>query len=224
MLLVRLALPAALVVALASAALANGAVRQVSLTRIVQPGAVATLTIAVEPRERCRITLAPRTVVASRGLAPKTGGRITWRWTISRSARPGPSPVLVRCGASGLLLTAFQIERLEPELSLSQAAAATCARAPERASRRYRTQLVPLLERTVTALREQYGPFSCAFGSNYYRDGGPLSYYLLSVRRGTERCAFTVTARVVWIGDPPLPGYAGPVDETYTETCASLRT
>lgn len=80
-----------------------------------------------------------------------------------------------------------------------------------------------MLDSTLTALREQHGSFDCAYGSNYYREGGPLSYYLITVRPGKARCSFGVAARVVWVSERPLPGYEGPVDEAYVETCASLR-
>jgi hypothetical protein len=88
---------------------------------------------------------------------------------------------------------------------------------------KYSTQLVALLERTVEQLRGTYGPFDCAWGSNYYYSTGtPASYYLVSVAAGSSPCTFVVSARVVWPAEPPLPGYMGPVSEKYTETCESL--
>jgi hypothetical protein len=87
---------------------------------------------------------------------------------------------------------------------------------------KFRTELVPLLDRTLEQLRLEYGAFACAWGSNYYSGGVPVSYYLVAVAPGTSPCAFVVSARVVWPGDPPEPGYTGPVTETYRETCNSL--
>ena len=200
---------------------AESAVHRVSITSPVAAGKKARLTVEVTPAARCTIALAQRTYVASTGLGARTGGRITWRWRLQPTARLGRSPVTVRCGKSGTLRTTFVITA--PELTLAAAASAACRRAPARVLSRYRTELVPLLERTLTALHAQYGAFDCAYGSNYYKEGGPLSYYLVSVARGQSPCTFSITARVVWVSDPPLPGYAGPADETYVETCTSLR-
>ena len=206
---------------LASVTAAQSAVHRVSITSPVPAGTSVRLTVEVAPRAKCTIALAPRTSVASAGLAARTGGRITWRWKVRPTARLGRSPVTVRCGTSGTLRTSFVITA--PELTLAAAATAVCTRAPTRVLGKYKTELVPLLERTLTALHAQYGAFDCAYGSNYYKDGGPLSYYLVSVARGKGPCTFSVKTRVVWVSDPPLPGYTGPTDETYAETCASLR-
>jgi hypothetical protein len=200
---------------------AQSAVRRVSITSPVAAGKAARLTVDVAPRARCTITLAPRTYVASPGLQARSGGRITWRWKIRPTAKLGRSPVSVRCGTSGTLRTSFVIGA--PELSLAAAARATCERVPARVLGRFETELVPLLERTLADLRTQYGAFDCAWGSNYYKTGGPLSFYLVKVARGKSVCTFSVTTRVIWVSDPPLPGYTGPTDETYAETCASLR-
>jgi hypothetical protein len=121
------------------------------------------------------------------------------------------------------LRTTLRIIGAVPELGLAAAKRAVCERAPARVQRRYKTELIPLLDRTLADLRAKYGAFDCAYGSNYYRDGGPLSYYLLSVRKGATRCAFAIAARVVWVDQRPLPGYTGPVDESYPETCTTLR-
>jgi hypothetical protein len=203
------------------AAGADGAVRRISLKSPVEVGATAAVTVSVTPRARCVIEPAPGSFVRGPGLRPRSGGRITWRWKVHPKASLGRSRVVVRCGASGTLRASFVIT--PAELSLTDAAKAACARVPARVLRRYRTQLIPLLERTIATLRDQYGTFDCAWGSNYYRDGGPISYYLVSVRRAAARCNFTVVTQVAWANEPPLPGYDGPVDERYTETCASLR-
>jgi hypothetical protein len=202
---------------------ADSAVRQLRITSPVQAGAVASLSVDVSPAARCTIAPARGTYVPGQSLAPKTGRRLTWRWRLRPTARPGRSSVVVRCGAAGTLRTGFTITRPVPELGLAAARQAVCEGAPARVQRRFATQLVPLLDRTLEAIRAEYGAFDCAYGSNYYKDGGPLSYYLLTVRNGSARCAFVVTARVVWVDDPPLPGYEGPVNERYTETCATLR-
>jgi hypothetical protein len=204
-------------------AAAEGAVRQVSITSPVRAGESASLSVDVSPAARCTIAPAAGTYVRGSGLPPKSGRRITWRWKLRSDARPGRSQVVVRCGDSGTLRTTLRITGAVPELGLAAAKRAVCERAPARVQRRYKTQLIPLLERTLAAIRAEYGAFDCAYGSNYYKDGGPLSYYLVSVRKGATRCAFAVTARVVWIDEQPLPGYTGPVDESYVETCTTLR-
>lgn len=200
---------------------AQSAVRRASITSPVAAGKTAKLSVDVTPPARCTITLAPRTYVASAGLRPRRGGHITWRWKLRPTAKLGRSPVTVRCGTSGTLRTSFVIAA--PELTLAAAARATCERVPARVLRKFTTELVPLLDRTLTLLRAQYGAFDCAWGSNYYKTGGPISYYLVNVARGKDACTFSITTRVVWVSDPPLPGYTGPTDETYAETCASLR-
>jgi hypothetical protein len=212
---------AATAVVLVCVAAAQSAVHRVSITSPVTAGNVAKLTVDVAPAARCTIAVAPRTSVSGANLGPRKGGKITWRWRIRATASPGRSPVAVRCGTSGNLRTSFLIA--EPELPLAVAVTAVCAHAPARALAKYKTQLVPLLDRTITTLHEQYGAFSCAYGSNYYKNGGPLSYYLVLVARGNSPCTFSVKTRVVWVSDPPLPGYTGPVDESYVETCAALR-
>ncbi len=210
-----------LVLALTAAA-AQSAVRKVSITSPVVAGKTASVRVDVSPRARCTISVAPGSYVrAGATLAPRTGGRITWRWKVQPNAQPGRSPVVVRCGKSGTLRTSLVIA--PPEIPLATAATAACKKVPERVLGKYQTELIPLLERTLQSLRAQYGAFDCAYGSNYYKDGGPLSYYLVSVARGASPCTFSVSARVVWVSDPPLPGYTGPKDEKYVETCSSLR-
>jgi hypothetical protein len=202
---------------------AGSAVRQLSITSPVRAGEMASLSVNVSPAARCTIAPAAGTYVRGSGLAPRTGARITWRWKLRLDARPGRSPVVVRCGGSGTLRTTYRIARAVPELGLAAAKQGVCRRAPDRVQRRYKTLLVQLLDLTLEAIRAEYGAFDCAYGSNYYKDGGPLSYYLLSVRKGATRCAYAVTARVVWVDEQPLPGYTGPVDESYVETCTTLR-
>jgi hypothetical protein len=201
---------------------AESAVRKVSITSPIAAGKTVKLTVDVTPSAKCALDLAAGSYVrASARRGPRIGGRITWRWKLLPSARLGRSPVVVRCGKSGVLRTTLVITA--PEISVTAAAKAACERVPARVLRRYQTELIPLLDRTLVALHAQYGAFDCAYGSNYYREGGPISYYLVSVGQGKSKCTFSVDAKVEWASDPPLPGYTGPVDETYSETCASLR-
>jgi hypothetical protein len=81
-----------------------GAVRKVSLTSPVRAGKAASLTVSVSPRARCTIEVIYATVVSkARGLGPKSGGMITWRWRVGTSTPPGRWPVIVRCVNSGTL-------------------------------------------------------------------------------------------------------------------------
>jgi hypothetical protein len=85
-------------------------VRKVSLTTPVRAGSYAALTIAVTPRSRCTIQVIHDTVVSkAKGLGPKTGGKITWRWRVGTSTHPGKWPIVVNCGASGKLKTAIRV-------------------------------------------------------------------------------------------------------------------
>jgi hypothetical protein len=218
-----LLLIAAALVVVAGAAAAQDGVRKVRVTSPVQAGEMAALTVAVAPRARCSIALSGGSYVASTAaLAPKAGGRITWRWRVPLSARGGLARARVACGTSGTLRTTFEVIAKPVSLSLAEAKKKACARVPQRVQSKYRTQLVPLLDRTLEQLRAEYRGFDCAWGSNYYPEGTPISYYLVSIAAAKAPCTFAVTARVVWPGDPALPGYAGPVSETYTETCKSL--
>ncbi len=45
----------------------------------------------------------PKLAWTAKGLGPKTGGKITWRWRVGASTHPGRWPVIVRCGKSGTL-------------------------------------------------------------------------------------------------------------------------
>jgi hypothetical protein len=81
-----------------------GAVRKVALTSPLRAGKDASLTVSVSPRARCTIKVIYDTVVSkAKGLRPKSGGKITWRWHVGTSTPPGRWPVLVRCGKSGTL-------------------------------------------------------------------------------------------------------------------------
>jgi hypothetical protein len=77
---------------------------RLSLTSPVRAGEDAALTVRVSPRARCTIEVIYDTVVSkAKGLGPKTGGRITWRWRVGTSTHAGRWPVIVRCGKSGTL-------------------------------------------------------------------------------------------------------------------------
>ena len=92
------------VVALVVVASAAGAVRRVSFTATVRPGDTASLTVSVSPASRCTILVVYDTTVShARGLGAKTGGRLTWRWTVGTSTHDGRWPVTVNCGKSGVL-------------------------------------------------------------------------------------------------------------------------
>ena len=206
-----------------SAAVAESAVRRVSIKTPVQAGRVASVTVNVAPRAKCTIAVKAGSYVPTpRGLAPKTGGRITWRWQLRLSAPPGLSPVIVRCGKSGVLTTKFTVLAPDPEMSLNDASIAACQQAPARVRAKYGTELGSLPESTLVTLRRKYGEFNCGLSNRYYTEIG--SFYLLSIRPGAARCTFVLSARVVWPNTgKPYDGYTGPVDETYIETCKSLR-
>lgn len=80
------------------------AVRKVSLTSPVRAGKDASLTVSVSPSARCTIKVAYDGVVAkAKGLGPKSGAKVTWRWRVGTRTPPGRWPVTVRCGKSGTL-------------------------------------------------------------------------------------------------------------------------
>jgi hypothetical protein len=79
-------------------------VLRVSLTTPVRAGSYAQLTVKVTPPARCTIQVSNK-----KGLGPKTGGRITWRWKVGSSTRPGRWPIVVRCGTSGSLRVTLRV-------------------------------------------------------------------------------------------------------------------
>jgi hypothetical protein len=80
------------------------AVRKVSLTSPVRAGTGASLTVSVSPRALCTIDVIYDKVASkTKGLGPKSGSMITWRWRVGTSTPPGRWPVIVRCGESGTL-------------------------------------------------------------------------------------------------------------------------
>ncbi len=86
------------------------AVRKVSLTSPVRAGKVASLTVDVSPKARCTIAVIYGTVVSkAKGLGPKSGSKITWRWRVGTSTPAGRWPVIVRCGESGTLRLGIRV-------------------------------------------------------------------------------------------------------------------
>jgi len=154
-------------------------------------------------------------------LSAKTGGRIGWRWRVGRNTKPGIWPVVVSCGKYGTLR--MHITIVAESVPLRDAAKAVCARAPARVMARYATQLTPMTQQAgvrgygLGPMVAEYGEFDCAFQSSF-----PNSMYIVSVKRGTDPCTFSATARVIWINLAAPSGYTGPVNETYSEDCKSL--
>jgi hypothetical protein len=100
----RLAMATALILALVVVSSASATVRKVRFTSVVSPNDYASLTVNVSPRARCTIKVVYDTTVShARGLGPKTGGRITWRWKVGSSTHAGRWPVTVDCRKSGVL-------------------------------------------------------------------------------------------------------------------------
>lgn len=84
--------------------------KRVSLTTPVVAGSYASLTVNVAPKARCSVEVIYDTVVSSaKGLGPKTGSTITWRWRVGTSTHPGRWPIIVRCGKSGTLRTRLKV-------------------------------------------------------------------------------------------------------------------
>jgi len=98
------------VVAGVVAAAAMASVRKVSFTGTVSPSDYATLTVQVSPKARCTITVIYDTVVSeAKGLSPKTGTKITWRWKVGSATHSGRWPVRVDCGKSGKLTLQLRV-------------------------------------------------------------------------------------------------------------------
>lgn len=69
---------------------ANAAVRKVSFTSSVAANSYASLTVKVSPKSRCTIKVVYETVVSSaKGLGPKSGTTITWRWKVGSATHAG---------------------------------------------------------------------------------------------------------------------------------------
>lgn len=109
-----LVLAAAAGVALALVAGSSATVKRVAITAPVGVGGEAVLVVAVEPRATCTISVTyetaddERKALAARGLGPKSGSRIRWRWRVPNDAVPTGArgtPITVTCGTSGTLRT-----------------------------------------------------------------------------------------------------------------------
>lgn len=106
----RAALVCVAALGLLLAADASGTVKRAQLTSPVVAGSYASLTVKVSPKARCRIQVIYDTVVSSaKGLGPKSGGTITWRWRVGTSTHPGSWPIVVDCGKSGKLRTRIRV-------------------------------------------------------------------------------------------------------------------
>jgi hypothetical protein len=93
------------------AATASGSVGKVSFTASVSAGDYATLTVNVSPRSRCTIKVVYDTTVShAKGLGPKTGGKVTWRWRVGTNTHAGRWPVTVDCGKAGKLVTRLRVK------------------------------------------------------------------------------------------------------------------
>jgi hypothetical protein len=107
-----LALASCTAAALVLAATAGATVKKVSFTATVSPNDYASLTVRVSPRARCTIKVVYDTVVSSaKGLGPKTGTTITWRWKVGSATNPGRWPVTVDCRKSGKLSLRLRVLR-----------------------------------------------------------------------------------------------------------------
>lgn len=83
---------------------ASASVTRVSFTSTVSPNDYATLAVNVSPRARCTIRVVYDTTVShARGLGPKTGTKLTWRWKVGSATHVGRWPVTVDCGKAGKL-------------------------------------------------------------------------------------------------------------------------
>jgi hypothetical protein len=200
---------------------ATSGVHKVTLTASVWVGDPGSLTVKVSPKARCTIAVANAVPLGASGLAPKSGGRITWRWRMSGDAEAGLAPVTVRCGKSGTLATKLRIMKL----SGADAAKAVCARTPARVKALYGVDLpsgVPVVD-----------GFSCEFryiGNNV--NGQPQSgLYRVEVREARHYtgkptpppCTFEVAAGTSIGGGANIRGSGPlPVNEIYMETCKSL--
>lgn len=100
------------VVMLVFSASAGAAVTKVSFTSVVSPNDYASLTVSVSPKARCTIKVVYQTTVSqAKGLGPKTGTKVTWRWKVGSSTHAGRWPVTVDCGESGKLSLRLRVRR-----------------------------------------------------------------------------------------------------------------
>ena len=101
-----------LAMSLILAAPASAAVERVAFTPTVAPNRYASLTVAVTPKARCTIKVVYDTTVShAKGLGPKTGSKIVWRWRVGSSTHAGRWPVTVDCGKAGRLSVRLRVAR-----------------------------------------------------------------------------------------------------------------
>lgn len=101
-----------LAAALAVAGAAAASVKPLSFTSSVSPNDEASLVVGVKPKARCTITVVYDTTVShAKGLGPKTGTRIMWRWKVGSSTHAGRWPVTVDCGKAGKLRLRLRVTR-----------------------------------------------------------------------------------------------------------------
>lgn len=128
-----------------------------------------------------------------------------------------------RAYASVIVTPGFKVIAAEPELSLAAAVKAVCERTPSRMMTKYNTSVVPVTDNIATSLRREGKSFDCAFDAANPGFVDARNFHLVVVRRA-GRCKFTVDTEIYWPNDINRPyGYPVPDNETYAETCRSLR-
>jgi hypothetical protein len=203
----------ALVMGFAVPSAANGVVRKGHLTSPIRVGDVAALAVDVSPRARCTILLQDGIAVpTARGLSPRTGMHITWRWRVRKTAPGGPSAAIVSCGKSGTLRMRLTVVA-DPVVSLADAVASICGRAPRAVVARFGTMLVLVPEPPTNG---------CKFRVDLRAAPDFLAYYTLLVVPSPEPCGFAVSTHLSVVRSTTLARYPGPFDEYYTVTCRSL--
>lgn len=95
---------------LATASVADGGIRKLSITSPISRGDYARLTVSSSAR--CSIAVIYKSGASvAKGLYPKSpsGGRITWSWKVGTNTTPGRWPIIVSCGRAGTLRTSFVV-------------------------------------------------------------------------------------------------------------------
>jgi hypothetical protein len=88
----------------------SASVKRLSFTSVVAPNDYASLTVTVRPKARCTIKVVYDTTVShARGLSPKTGTKVTWRWKIGSATHAGHWPITVDCGRAGKLAVRLHV-------------------------------------------------------------------------------------------------------------------
>jgi hypothetical protein len=200
---------------------ADAKVRKVSLTETAKVGQQVRFVVDVTPRSRCSISV--------KGLAPRTGGRITWTWRIAKDATPGQTLIRVNCGKAGNYATSIRIPVDNSSAKLLPAAKlAVCNQAAARVRQKYgleltrgedffagRTDAAAIVAKINTEQKSD-----CFFAAPKGLVDDAL-WYLINVSLGGQGCSFTVTTRLYApntdrFATPRLPA------ETYVEQCSAL--